>query len=99
MPENSSPTVENCVYTGDINITVAAGSVAGVVGYIRTGTIQNCANQGGISVSGSGGGSVGGILGYCNNKSIKITACYNTGIISASGTANVGAIVRGRHRR
>lgn len=92
MPENSSPTVENCVYTGDINITVAAGSVAGVVGYIRTGTIQNCANQGGISVSGSGG-SVGGILGYCNNKSIKITACYNTGIISASGTANVGAIV------
>lgn len=93
MPENSSPTVENCVYTGDINITVAAGSVAGVVGYIRTGTIQNCANQGGISVSGSGTGSVGGILGYCNNKSIKITACYNTGIISASGTANVGAIV------
>lgn len=93
MPENSSPTVENCVYTGGINITVAAGSVAGVVGYIRTGTIQNCANQGGISVSGSGGGSVGGILGYCNNKSIKITACYNTGIISASGTANVGAIV------
>ena len=93
MPENSSPTVENCVYTGDINITVAAGSVAGVVGYIRTGTIQNCANQGGISVSGSGNGSVGGILGYCNNKSIKITACYNTGIISASGTANVGAIV------
>ena len=93
MPENSSPTVENCVYTGDINITVAAGSVAGVVGYIRTGTIQNCANQGGISVSGSGDGSVGGILGYCNNKSIKITACYNTGIISASGTAIVGAIV------
>ena len=93
MPENSSPTVESCVYTGDINITVAAGSVAGIVGYIRTGTIQNCANQGGISVSGSGGGSVGGILGYCNNKSIKITACYNTGIISASGTANVGAIV------
>ena len=93
MPENSSPTVENCVYTGDINITVAAGSVAGVVGYIRTGTIQNCANQGGISVSESGNGSVGGILGYCNNESIKITACYNTGIISASGTANVGAIV------
>ena len=91
MPENSSPTVENCVYTGDINITVAAGSVAGIVGYIRTGTIQNCANQGGINTGGNG--SVGGILGYCNNKSIKITACYNTGIISASGTANVGAIV------
>ena len=93
MPENSSPTVESCVYTGDINITVAAGSVAGVVGYIRTGTIQNCANQGGISINTGGNGSVGGILGYCNNKSIKITACYNTGIISASGTANVGAIV------
>ena len=93
MPENSSPTVENCVYTGDINITVAAGSVAGIVGYIRTGTIQNCANQGGISVSGSGDGSVGGILGYCNNSKIYIRNCYNSGGIAAEGTANVGAIV------
>ena len=93
MPENSSPTVENCIYTGKITVTAAAGSVAGIVGYIRTGTIQNCANQGSISVDVGGTGSVGGILGYCNNKSIKITACYNTGIISASGTANVGAIV------
>ena len=93
MPENSSPTVESCLYMGNITVTVEAGSVAGIVGYIRTGTIQNCANQGGISINTGGNGSVGGILGYCNNKSIKITACYNTGIISASGTANVGAIV------
>ena len=78
MPENSSPTVESCVYTGNITVTVEAGSVAGVVGYIRTGTIQNCANQGGISINTGGNGSVGGILGYCNNKSIKITACYKT---------------------
>ena len=93
MPENSSPTVENCVYTGDINITVAAGSVAGVVGYIRTGTIQNCANQGGISINTGGNGSVGGILGYCNNGKIYIRNCYNSGSIAAEGTANVGAIV------
>ena len=93
MPENSSPTVENCVYTGDINITVAAGSVAGVVGYIRTGTIQNCANQGGISINTGGNGSVGGILGYCNNGEIYIRNCYNSGSIAAEGTANVGAIV------
>ena len=93
MPENSSPTVENCIYTGKITVTVAAGSVAGIVGYIRTGTIQNCANQGSISVSGSGDGSVGGILGYCNNGRIYIRKCYNTGAISADGTDNVGAIV------
>lgn len=93
MPENSSPTVENCVYTGNINITVAAGSVAGVVGYIRTGTIQNCANQGGISINTGGNGSVGGILGYCNNGKIYIRNCYNSGVIAAEGTANVGAIV------
>ena len=93
MPENSSPTVENCVYTGDINITVAAGSVAGVVGYIRTGTIQNCANWGGISINTGGNGSVGGILGYCNNGEIYIRNCYNSGSIAAEGTANVGAIV------
>ena len=93
MPENSSPTVESCVYTGDITVTVAAGSVAGVVGYIRTGTIQNCANQGGISINTGGNGSVGGILGYCNNGKIYIRNCYNSGSIAAEGTANVGAIV------
>lgn len=93
MPENSSPTVENCIYTGKITVTVAAGSVAGIVGYIRTGTIQNCANQGSISVNVGGTGSVGGILGYCNNGRIYIRNCYNTGAISADGTDNVGAIV------
>ena len=93
MPENSSPTVENCIYTGKITVTVAAGSVAGVVGYIRTGTIQNCANQGGISINTGGNGSVGGILGYCNNGNIYIRNCYNSGVIAAEGTANVGAIV------
>lgn len=93
MPENSSPTVENCIYTGKITVTVAAGSVAGIVGYIRTGTIQNCANQDSISVGVGGTGSVGGILGYCNNGGIYIRNCYNTGAISADGTDNVGAIV------
>lgn len=93
MPENSSPTVENCVYTGNITVTVEAGSVAGVVGYIRTGTIQNCANWGGISINTGGNGSVGGILGYCNNGKIYIRNCYNSGVIAAEGTANVGAIV------
>ena len=82
MPENS--------YTGDINITVAAGSVAGVVGYIRTGTIQNCANQGTVTVNGTGG-SVGGILGYGNNAEIYIRNCYNTGTVT--GKNKVGAIV------
>lgn len=93
MPENSSPTVENCIYTGKITVTVAAGSVAGIVGYIRTGTIQNCANQGSISVDVGGTGSVGGILGYCNNGGIYMRNCYNTGAISADGAGNVGAIV------
>ncbi len=93
MPENSSPTVESCLYMGNITVTVEAGSVAGVVGYIRTGTIQNCANQGGISINTGGNGSVGGILGYCNNDKIYIRNCYNSGVIAAEGTANVGAIV------
>ena len=93
LPENSSPTVENCVYTGNINVPVAAGSVAGVVGYIRTGYILNCANRGTVSIKGTGNGSVGGILGYCNNGEIYIRNCYNSGTISAEGTANVGAIV------
>ena len=93
LPENSSPTVENCVYTGNINVPVAAGSVAGVVGYIRTGYIQNCANRGTVSIKGTGNGSVGGILGYCNNGKIYIRNCYNSGTISAEDTDNVGAIV------
>lgn len=98
MPENSSPTVENCIYTGKITVTVTAGSVAGIVGYIRTGTIRNCANQGSISVDVGGTGSVGGILGYCNNGGIYICNCYNTGAISADGTGNVGAIA-GQNRQ
>ena len=93
LPENSSPTVENCVYTGNINVPVAAGSVAGVAGYIRTGYILNCANRGTVSIKGTGNGSVGGILGYCNNGKIYIRNCYNSGTISAEGTDNVGAIV------
>lgn len=91
LPENSSPTVESCLYTGTLTSSVDADCVAGVVGYIRTGTIQNCANQGGISVSGSG--NVGGVLGYCNNTGITISNCYNTGSITGSGTNTVGAIV------
>ena len=89
MPENSSPTVESCVYTGNITVTVEAGSVAGIVGYIRTGTIQNCANQGGISINTGGNGSVGGILGYCNNGKIYIRNCYNSGSIAADTQATV----------
>ena len=91
MPENSSPTVESCMYTGTLTSSVDADCMAGVVGYIRTGTIQNCANQGKVSVSGSG--NVGGVLGYCNNKDITIRNCYNTGSITGSGTNTVGAIV------
>lgn len=91
MPENSSPTVESCVYTGTLKSSVDADCVAGVVSYIRTGTIQNCANRGQVSVSGSG--NVGGVLGYCNNGGIYIRNCYNTGTITGSGTNTVGAIV------
>ncbi len=91
LPENSSPTVESCVYTGTLTSSVDADCVAGVVGYIRTGTIRNCANRGKVSVSGSG--NVGGVLGYCNNKGITISNCYNTGAITGSGNNTVGAIV------
>ena len=91
MMEDSEPTVESCLYTGNITGSADADCVAGVVGYIRSGTIQNCANQGGVSVSGSG--NVGGILGYGNNKEIYIRNCYNTGTITGSGTGTVGAIV------
>lgn len=91
LPENSSPTVESCVYTGTLTSSVDADCVAGVVGYIRTGTIKNCANRGQVSVSGSG--NVGGVLGYCNNKGITISNCYNTGSITGSGAGTVDAIV------
>ena len=91
LPENSSPTVESCVYTGTLKSSVDADCVAGVVSYIRTGTIRNCANRGKVSVDGSG--NVGGVLGYCNNKGITISNCYNTGAITGSGTNTVGAIV------
>lgn len=91
MMGDSEPTVESCLYTGTITDNVDADCVAGVVAYIRSGIIQNCANRGGVSVSGSG--NVGGILGYGNNYEISIRSCYNTGTVTGSGTGTVGAIV------
>ena len=91
MMGDHEPKVENCLYTGNIKYSADADCVAGVVAYIRSGHILNCANRGTVSVNGTGG--VGGILGYGNNKEIYIRSCYSTGNVTGSGTGTVGAIV------
>ena len=91
MIGDHEPKVENCLYTGNIKYSADADCVAGVVAYIRSGHILNCANRGTVSVNGTGG--VGGILGYGNNKEIYIRSCYSTGNVTGSGTGTVGAIV------
>ena len=91
MMGDHEPKVENCLYTGNIKYSADADCVAGIVAYIRSGHILNCANRGTVSVNGTGG--VGGILGYGNNKEIYIRSCYSTGNVTGSGTGTVGAIV------
>ena len=92
MMNDMEPTVENCIYTGTITDSYEVNCLAGVVAYIRSGTIQNCSNWGTVSAIGTGG-NVGGILGYGNNEKIYVRNCYNTGTVTGSGTGTVGAIV------
>ena len=92
MMNDMEPTVESCIYTGTITDSYEVNCLAGVVAYIRSGNIRNCANRGTVSATGTGG-NVGGILGYGNNAEIYIRSCYNTGTVTGGSNAMVGAII------
>ncbi|MCD8049895.1 MAG: hypothetical protein LUG52_09970 [Clostridia bacterium] len=95
-------TMELCENLGTVTASGVLDCVGGIVGYMNSATIENCANYGAVDTSGgtaaaSAGIYTGGIIAYINNASAVVTGSLNTGKISGvSGSSIVsytGAIV------
>ncbi len=84
-------TVSNCLYLGTVQ--GSANDVGGIVGYARSGHIENCGMVGSVSST----NYVGGILGYVNNNATHIRSCYTYGTVTSTNTTRLGAII-GRAR-
>ena len=71
----------------------------GVVGYMGSDSIVNCANYGSVSYF-AYNGYVGGILGYLNNGGATILGCLNTGKVTYTGEGepSYGGAIIGRLR-
>lgn len=93
-------TITKCKFTNGTSVTAAHQKVGGIAGYAEDSTIQNCENNGAVTVSGGGGdGDAGGIVGYIvssagNDTNVTIENCDNYGVVTASGGgSNIGGIV------
>ena len=81
---NSGSTVENCRYTGTINVTHSDSSMGmgGVVGQALGCTIRNCENAGTVQTNIWKGGIVGR-----NNRGAQVLNCRNIGIVESNNPA------------
>ena len=81
---NSGSTVENCRYTGTINVTHSGSSMGmgGVVGQASGCTIRNCENAGTVQTNIWRGGIVGR-----NNGGAQVLNCRNSGIVTSNNPA------------
>ncbi len=81
---NSGSTVENCRYTGTINVTHSGSSMGmgGVVGQALRCTIRNCENAGTVQTNIWRGGIVGR-----NNGGAQVLNCRNSGIVESNNPA------------
>ncbi|MCD8390053.1 MAG: dockerin type I domain-containing protein [Oscillospiraceae bacterium] len=99
-------TMELCTNNGNVTASGVLDCVGGLVGYMNSATITNCANYGTVDTSGgtaaassaaSAGIYTGGIVSYINHDSAKVTNCVNvgtiTGVNSGSIVSYTGAIV------
>ncbi|MBR1510591.1 MAG: hypothetical protein IJ623_08090 [Bacteroidales bacterium] len=84
--------ISNCVAKGSLSYNqwgkeLRAGAFCG---YAARGSIEHCANQASISVTGDGSAAVqaGGIVGrvYASGDQVNIIGCTNEGSLSLSGT-------------
>ena len=81
---NSGSTVENCRYTGTINVTHSGSSMGmgGVVGQASGCTIRNCENAGTVQTNIWRGGIVGR-----NNGGAQVLNCRNSGFVASNNPA------------
>ena len=89
---NSGSTVENCRYTGTIDVTYIDSTmeIGGVVGQASGCTISNCENAGTVKSNIWTGGIVG------SNNGGTISNCRNSGIVASNALrprAGIGGIV------
>ena len=89
---NSGSTVENCRYTGAIDVTYndSTMEIGGVVGQASGCTISNCENAGTVKSNIWTGGIVG------SNNGGTISNCRNSGIVASNAlkpSAGIGGIV------
>ncbi|MBO7119544.1 MAG: hypothetical protein J6W03_04425 [Bacteroidaceae bacterium] len=94
-------TVSNCSFAG--SLTVADGSTdcfGGIVGYMSSDAVTNCANYGTVEFYGANCYG-GGIVGYINNANPTVANCLSIGTVAykGEGTASWGGAIIGRHRK
>lgn len=84
-------TIENCHYTGTINITINSANtmgMGGIVGQASDCTVENCENAGTVISDIHTGGVVGR-----NNSGGEVLNCRNSGYVKSSGNRASGGVV------
>ena len=94
---NGTTLVENCTYSGILNVAEHTGNIGGIVGYINNNSaaivnITNCLFDGEIQNGNSADGQCGGIVGYNNGGKATIKNCLSIGTI-VSSEGNIGQFI------
>lgn len=93
---NGTTVVENCTYSGTIDVGGRTGNIGGIVGYVNNSTsaivnITNCLFDGEIQNE-TADGQCGGIVGYNNAGKLTVKNCLSIGTI-ITGTGNDGMFI------
>ena len=83
-------TIENCRYTGTINITINSANtmgMGGIVGMASDCTVKNCENAGTVKSNIHTGGVVGR-----SDDGAEVLNCRNSGHVESSGGASGGVV-------
>ena len=93
---NGTTVVENCIYSGTIDVGGHTGNIGGIVGYVNNNVaaivnITNCLFDGEIQNE-TADGQCGGIVGYNNAGKLTIKNCLSIGTI-ITGTGNDGMFI------
>ena len=93
---NGTTVVENCTFSGIINVGGRTGNIGGIVGYVNNNAaaivnITNCLFYGEIK-NGNANGQCGGIIGYNNGGTVTVKNCLSIGTIT-TGSGNDGMFI------
>ena len=98
--QNGGNVIRCCSFSGSLSEQFGnTDCFGGVVGYMGSDSIVNCANYGSVSYF-AYNGYVGGIVGYLNSSGATILGCLNTGKVTYTGEGepSYGGAIIGRLR-